>query len=249
MGVFFKFLKKWTVRIILSLFLLSVLLVLPLRWVNPPMTSFMLIRKIEALYEQQSQFQIEYRWRDWQQLSPLLLMAMIASEDQNFPNHIGIDFKSINQALKDKRKSGRLRGASTISQQLAKNLYLWPDRSMWRKAIEAYFTLLLEICLDKKRILEIYANIAEFGDGVYGAEAASWHHFSIPATGLSKNQAALLAATLPSPRRYYAGHPTRYLIKRSRWIRRQMDQLGGLEFLAAIEPNNPIDNRSLHRNR
>ncbi len=210
-------------------------MVIPLRWINPPITSFMLIREIEAIRSQQTTFHIDQQWRDWQKISPQLLLAIIASEDQKFPKHFGIDFTSINQALNSRQKSGRLRGASTISQQLAKNLYLWSGRSMWRKAIEAYFTLLLESCLGKQRILEIYANVAEFGDGIYGAEAASRHHFAVSASALSKYQASILAATLPSPRRFNASHPSAYLIKRGRWIRRQMDQLGGPNFLTTIK--------------
>ena len=210
-------------------------MVLPLRWINPPITSFMLIREIEAINAEHTTFQIDQRWRDWQKISPQLLLAIIASEDQKFPTHIGIDFTSINQALNSRQKNERLRGASTISQQLAKNLFLWPERSMWRKAIEAYFTLLLEICLSKRRILEIYANVAEFGDGIYGAEAASRHYFSAAASSLSKYQASILAATLPNPRRFNASHPSVYLIKRGRWIRRQMDQLGGRHFLTRIK--------------
>ena len=214
----------------------SFLSVLLLRWLNPPLTSFMVARQIEAWQLKQKDFHFNKRWRDWDQISPNLLLAVIASEDQNFPNHFGIDFTAINQALNSRGKSGKLRGASTISQQLVKNLYLWSGRSLWRKGIEAYFTILLEALITKKRILEVYVNVAEFGNGIYGIEAASNVYFKTSSKNLSIDQAALLAATLPNPRKLSASHPSAYVRQRSRWIQRQMNQLGGREFLSSIEP-------------
>lgn len=195
----------------------------------------MVARQIEAWQLGQKDFHFNKQWRNWDQISPNLLLAVIASEDQNFPNHFGIDFAAINQALSSHSRNGKLRGASTISQQLVKNLYLWSARSLWRKGIEAYFTILLEVLITKKRILEVYVNIAEFGDGIYGVEAASAFHFKTSAKNLSINQASLLAATLPSPRKLSASHPSAYLRKRSQWVQGQMKQLGGREFLTSIE--------------
>jgi monofunctional biosynthetic peptidoglycan transglycosylase len=209
----------------------SLLSVLTLRWINPPFTSFMLIRQIEAWRNGQDDFRIEYEWRYWNQISPELFLAVVAAEDQKYPAHFGFDTDSIQHALLTWQKTGRLRGASTITQQTAKNLYLWSGRSALRKALEAYFTMLLEIFLEKKRILEIYANIVEFGNGVYGAESASLRYFGKPARRLTEVQASQLAAVLPNPRKYHADQPSTYVAQRSRWIRRQMTQLGGILYL------------------
>lgn len=206
-------------------------MVLPLRWINPPFTSFMVIRQIEAWQHSQDHFEIHYEWRYWNQISPELLLAVIAAEDQKYPSHFGFDPESIHHALLTWQKTGRLRGASTITQQVAKNLYLWSGRSFLRKALEAYFSMLLEVFLEKKRILEIYVNIVEFGDGIYGAESASQHYFLRPARRLNALQASRLAAVLPNPRKYRANRPSTYVEQRSRWIRRQMSQLGGILYL------------------
>ncbi|MCI0653924.1 MAG: monofunctional biosynthetic peptidoglycan transglycosylase [Methylococcaceae bacterium] len=209
----------------------SILAVLALRWINPPFTSFMVIRQIEAWQRDQQDFEIQYQWRYWNQISPELFLAVIAAEDQKYPVHYGFDTDSIRHALNTWQKTGRLRGASTITQQTAKNLYLWSGRSALRKALEAYFAMLLELFLEKKRILEIYANIVEFGNGIYGAESASIRYFGRPARRLTEAQASQLAAVLPSPRKYHAGRPSAYVAQRSRWIRRQMAQLGGILYL------------------
>ncbi|MGH8548281.1 MAG: monofunctional biosynthetic peptidoglycan transglycosylase [Methylococcales bacterium] len=209
----------------------SILSVLALRWINPPFTSFMLIRQVEAWQSNQGDFRIQYQWRYWNQISPELLLAVIAAEDQKYPAHYGFDTDSIQHALLTWQKTGRLRGASTITQQVAKNLYLWSGRSFLRKVLEAYFSMLLELFLEKKRILEIYANIVEFGNGIYGAESASIQYFRRPARRLTEVQASQLAAVLPNPRKYNAGRPSAYVAQRSRWIRRQMAQLGGILYL------------------
>lgn len=194
----------------------------------------MAIRQIEAWQNNQSQFRIDYQWRNWNQISSQLFLALIAAEDQKYPLHFGIDFESIYQALLNWQKTGRLRGASTITQQVAKNLYLWNGRSFFRKAIEAYLALLLESFLQKQRILEIYANIAEFGNGIYGAQAASIQYFGRPAKRLSKIQASRLAAVLPNPKKYQAIRRSPYVQRKSQWIRRQMIQLGGLRYLRKL---------------
>ena len=154
-------------------------------------------------------------------------VAVIAAEDQNFEDHFGFDWEAIEKAIAHNEHSRKKRGASTVSQQTAKNLFLWESRSWARKGFEVYFTLLLEACWSKRRILEVYLNIVEFGDGVYGVEAASRKFFGRSAAALTSGQAALLAAVLPSPRRYRADAPSPYLRGRQEWILRQMRQLGG----------------------
>ncbi|MGH8475043.1 MAG: monofunctional biosynthetic peptidoglycan transglycosylase [Methylococcales bacterium] len=214
--------------------LTPILLVVPLRWFNPPITSFMLIRQIDAWWSSPDDFQIHYEWLYWNQISPELLLAVIAAEDQKYPYHHGFDTESIQAALFKWQETGKLRGASTITQQVAKNIYLWNGRSFVRKSLEAYFTMLLEIALDKKRILELYANIAEFGDGIYGAQAAAMRYFGMSARRLTRVQASRLAAVLPNPDKFHADRPSRYVERRSRWIRAQMAQLGGILYLQEI---------------
>lgn len=201
-----------------------------LRVVDPPTSAFMLLRWIEARGEPRP-VAIDYRWRDWDELSPELLVALVAAEDQHFPTHAGFDLAAIESVL-DADGAPR-RGASTISQQVAKNLFLWPARSWLRKGLEAWFTLLLESLWPKQRILEVYANIAEFGDGVYGAEAAAQRYFGRPARTLGRSESARLAAVLPNPRRYSAVAPGPYLQRRQHWIERQARQLGGPSYLDA----------------
>jgi monofunctional biosynthetic peptidoglycan transglycosylase len=160
---------------------------------------------------------------------------VVASEDQKFPEHWGFDVEAIEKAYQLNQHSHRVRGASTISQQVAKNLYLWSGRSYFRKGLEAYFTLLIEGCWPKRRILEVYLNIAEFGNGTYGAEAAAERFFHRPASRLSRSDAAVLAAVLPNPERYSAAAPSRYVLQRRDWILGQMQALGGAEMLSEID--------------
>jgi monofunctional biosynthetic peptidoglycan transglycosylase len=160
---------------------------------------------------------------------------VVASEDQKFPEHWGFDVEAIEKAYELNQHSHRVRGASTISQQVAKNLYLWSGRSYFRKGLEAYFTLLIEGFWPKRRILEIYLNVAEFGDGTYGAEAASARFFHRPASRLSRSDAALLAAVLPNPERYSVAAPSHYVLQRREWILGQMQALGGPEMLSEID--------------
>lgn len=154
--------------------------------------------------------------------------AVIASEDQNFLHHYGFDLGAIERAIDHDERSRRLRGGSTLTQQTAKNLFLWPDRTWVRKGLEAYFTVLMETCWGKRRILETYLNIVEFGDGVYGVEAASERYFHKSAARLTPEDAAVLAAVLPNPRRLRPNAPSRYLRERQQWILQQMRQLGPL---------------------
>ena len=219
------YLCKFLLSVVLLVVLIGLALVLPLRWYAPPTTAFM-------FFHQQQNNDVHYDWLPLNEISPYLAIAVVASEDQKFPTHYGFDFDSIQKALSEDRK--RLRGASTITQQLAKNLYLSPDRSYVRKAIEAYFTLLLELCLDKHRIMELYLNVVEFAEGVYGAKAASERIYHKPAASLSIYEAARLAAVLPNPKEMSAAEPSSYVVNRSRQIVRAIKQLGGVDYLNTV---------------
>ena len=176
----------------------------------------------------------DFQWVDWSEMSPHVKMAVVAAEDQKFAAHRGFDLDEILEAVGERVDRGRRRGASTISQQVAKNLFLWPEPTYLRKSLEAYFTVLIETFWSKRRILEVYLNVAEFGVGIYGVEAASRRFFSVSASGLSAEQAALLAAVLPNPRRLRVDRPTPYLLERSAWIRDQARRLGGPDYLRTL---------------
>ena len=205
--------------------------VLLLRWLPPPTSAFMIGRHFDALVQREQDFSLYYQWKGAGAISPNLPIALVAAEDQNFPTHHGFDFKAIDKAMSHNKGGGRIRGASTISQQLAKNLFLWQGRSYLRKALEAWYTVLIEATWPKSRIIEVYANVVEFGDGIYGAEAAARHFFRKPASRLSPSESARLAAVLPSPRRYDAGRPGPYVQRRARWIEAQVRHLGGAAYL------------------
>lgn len=209
-----------------GLILLSIAMVLPWRWFALPTSTFMLREHLL------NDHPIHYRWVAWDRISPHLAIAVVAAEDQKFPIHHGFDFESIAQAL-DERK-GRRRGASTISQQVAKNLFLWPGRSYVRKGIEAYFTILIETLWPKRRILEIYLNVAEFGPGTFGVGAASRRYFAKSPDKLSLWEASLLAAVLPNPKKMSAARPSAYVRGRAWEIRTWVRQLGGTRYLADI---------------
>ena len=213
--------------------LLSFFQVLVLRWVPPVTSAFMLARYSDAALAGDWGFRLDYRWRSSRRISSNLPIALVAAEDQTFPMHRGFDFKAIDRAMANNKRGRRVRGASTISQQVAKNLFLWSGRSYLRKGLEAWYTVLIETLWSKGRILEVYANIAECGDGVYGAEAASQRFFGRSANRLSGAQSARLAAVLPSPKRYNAAKPGPYVQRRARWIERQVRHLGGASYLAA----------------
>jgi monofunctional biosynthetic peptidoglycan transglycosylase len=205
--------------------------VLLLRWLPPVTSAFMIGRKMDAVMAGDWKFRLDYRWRNSSQISSNLPIALVAAEDQTFPTHHGFDFKAIDKAFANNKRGRKVRGASTISQQVAKNLFLWSGRSYLRKALEAWYTVLIEFTWPKQRILEVYANIAEFGDGIYGAEAASQVFFKKPATRLSSGESARLAAVLPSPRKYNAKNPGPYVQRRARWIETQVRHLGGASYL------------------
>ncbi|KAB2933136.1 MAG: monofunctional biosynthetic peptidoglycan transglycosylase [Candidatus Contendobacter sp.] len=208
----------------------SVTLVLVLRWVPPPTSSFIAQGWSSALWVGKGAA-FRYDWTPMATISPHAALAVIAAEDQRFPDHFGFDFVEIQDALEDQDEGKPLRGASTISQQVAKNLFLWPGRSFVRKGLEVWFTVLLELLWSKQRILEVYLNIAEFGEYTFGVEAASRRFFNKPAARLTADEAARLAAVLPNPLRYRADRPSAYTLKRQRWIERQMRQLGGVAYL------------------
>ena len=187
----------------------------------------MLYRHYEDLIDDQSFKPIQYQWVSARNISPNAAAAVIASEDQQFYQHFGFDLQAIRSAITNYINGGRrLRGASTISQQVAKNVFLTPSKSFIRKGLEVWFTLLIEIIWTKERIVTVYLNIAEFGDHLFGIEAASQHYFGIPAKNLSRSQAAMLAATLPNPLRLRAARPSSYVLRRQNWILRQMHNRG-----------------------
>ncbi|HYM34309.1 MAG TPA: monofunctional biosynthetic peptidoglycan transglycosylase [Steroidobacteraceae bacterium] len=206
-----------------------------MRWVDPFSSAFIVRDRFIAWKDDDKAFVYRRQWVDFNRISPALRLAVIASEDQRFFEHRGFDAASINNALAEKEHGGRTRGASTITQQVAKNLFLWPGQSWVRKGIEAYFTVLIEALWPKRRILEIYLNTAEFGRGIYGAEAAAHSYFHKSAAQLSNDDAALLAAVLPSPKRFNAAKPSLYVRSRQHWILDQMHGLGGTEYLRGME--------------
>jgi len=213
----------WTLAVWI---VLSLGAVLALRWIDPPTSAFMIRERLTS--------PIRHRWVDAAGISPNLKVAVIAAEDQNFPSHYGFDLKSINDALEDRERGRRVRGASTISQQVAKNLFLWPGQSWLRKGLEAYFTVLIETLWPKQRILEVYLNVAEFGRGVFGAGAAADVYFHKSAARLTAYDAALLAAVLPSPKRMRVNAPSSYVRERQQWIVEQMRGLGGTALLKEL---------------
>jgi len=207
-------------------FILSVLLVAGLRWIDPPTSSFMLQQRISGLLGEFERPYVYHEWVDWEAIAPSVPLAVVAAEDQRFPNHRGFDLVEIERAWRRFREGGRMRGASTISQQVAKNLFLWRDKSWVRKGFEVWFTLLIETVWSKRRILEVYLNVAQFSPDTYGVGAASWRYFDRPAEALKEHDSAVLASVLPNPERYRLEAPSAKVKKRVAWVRQQMRQLG-----------------------
>lgn len=224
-----KRLSRTVVWAFLALVLLFVSVLLLFRYVNPPTSAFMLSYSFANPDED-----VQQRWVSFSDMSPWMPLAVVASEDQRFPDHWGVDFAAIRKALAEYRAGEGLRGASTITQQTAKNLFLWNGRSFVRKTLEAGLALAVDGLWPKRRILEVYLNIAEFGPGIYGVEAASQLYFGIPARQLSAAQAARLAAVLPNPKVLSVASPSPYVRDRIFWIRGQMDQLSGLQYLKRL---------------
>lgn len=221
--------------LVLAGLLLAVGSVLLFRWVNPPYTAFMAETRLAAWRAGDSSYVFRHTWVNLERISPNLPLAVVASEDQKFPDHHGFDVEAIERAYALNQHSHRVHGASTISQQVAKNLFLWSGRSYFRKGLEAGYTVLIEAAWPKRRILEVYLNVAEFGYGTYGAEAAAQRFFHKSAARLTRSDAATLAAVLPSPERYSAGAPSRYVLQRRDWILGQMQALGGPDMLSEID--------------
>jgi monofunctional glycosyltransferase len=213
--------------VVLGFGALTVVVTVMFRFVAPPVSALMIERRMESMGSGQT-YSSQHEWVDFERIAPAMPLAVIASEDQNFLSHHGFDWDAIQRAIDYDEDGTRIRGGSTLTQQTAKNLFLWPNRNWVRKGFEAYFTVLLETCWNKRRILETYLNIVEFGDGVYGVEAAAQHYFHKPASRLTADEAALLAAVLPNPHRLKANAPSRYVRGRQQWILQQMRHLGGV---------------------
>lgn len=226
--------STWLLKLALALAAMSVISVLFLRFVAPPTSALMVERRIGSWFGK-AKYSPTYTWVSLDKITPHMGLAVIASEDQNFLGHYGFDWSAIQRAMNHNERSSRTRGASTLTQQTAKNLFLWSGRSWTRKGFEAYFTVLLEGVWSKRRILETYLNIVEFGDGIYGVEAASQRYFRKPARRLNAEEAALLAAVLPNPRRFNVSAPSGYVRDRQQWILQQMNQLGGAALVKTIE--------------
>jgi monofunctional biosynthetic peptidoglycan transglycosylase len=221
--------------LLLACLLVTALPVLLLRWFHPTTSAFMVEAQVAAWRAGVRGYHSEFRWVSLEEISPHAAIAVIASEDQQFPFHAGFDFDSIRDAVRESERGKRLRGASTISQQVAKNLFLWSDHSFARKGLEAWFTVLIETLWPKERILEMYLNIAQFGDHIYGVQAAAQHFWHKSARSLDSRDAALLAAVLPNPHLLRVDRPSRYVIARREWILGQMRELGGAQYLRALE--------------
>jgi len=217
-----KFLFRLSLKFSIWFVGLSLFFVILFKWVPVPITPLMIIRSGQQLINGK-EIKLKHDWVSMKNISPHMQLAAVCSEDQNFFTHHGIDFGAMKKAVNEsKRKNGKLRGASTISQQTAKNIFLWPKRSWVRKGLEVWFTGLIELIWGKKRILEVYLNSIEMGDGIYGAEAASKHYFGVKAKDLSRYQATSIVAVFPSPLKWNARNPGPYVKTRIDWINRQM---------------------------
>lgn len=219
-----------------------------LRWIHPFTSAYMIEARWHAMTAGEHGYRTDFEWVDLEQISPNAAIAVVASEDQQFPFHAGFDIKSIRESVRASEHGKKLRGASTISQQVAKNLFLW-NGGFVRKAFEAYFTILIEALWPKERILEVYLNIAEFGHGVYGVEAAARHFFHKPASRITSSEAALLAAVLPNPIRMRVDRPSAYVQSRREWILGQMRDLGGPSYLKSIENETQAGARNVAKAR
>jgi monofunctional biosynthetic peptidoglycan transglycosylase len=239
-------LLKWIAFGILGWVGVTAVAVLLLRWINPVTSAFMLAARVAAVSDHDAGYRTDYRWVSLEQISPHAALAVIASEDQLFAFHAGFDINSIREAVRANERGKRLRGASTISQQVAKNLFLWSGHSFVRKALEAWFTILIEAMWPKERILEVYLNLIELGKGVYGVEAAAERYFHKPAARLTSSEAAVLAAVLPNPHRLHADNPSRYVLSRRDWILGQMSDLGGSSYLQALEREKTEASAAVH---
>ena len=220
----FKRILIWTSKIILGLFIFNIFIVIVYRWVNPPVTPLMLIRKIT------DDAPIKQQWVNIKDISPHLIASAIAAEDNHFLGHQGFDFGAIQKAIGERKTGKRKRGASSISQQTAKNVFLWVNQSWVRKGLECYFTVLIELFWSKERIMEVYLNVIEMGDGVYGCEMASQIYFHKKAKNLTLHQAALITACYPNPRKWTPSKPTSYINNRASKIAHLTTLIGKISF-------------------
>jgi len=225
--LFFLLLRAVFGAVALAALLVAVFSVVPL-----PTTAFMIQAALSGAT-------VDYDWTAGDKISSNMLVAVVAAEDQRFADHSGFDFDALEKAAEHNRGGGSVRGASTISQQVAKNIFLWPGRSYLRKGLEAGLTVMIETLWTKRRILDVYVNIAEFGYGVFGAEAAARRFFDKPASALTASEAALLAAVLPAPTQYSAAKPSAYVRRRQQWILRQMRAIGGESWLKRLSASKP----------
>lgn len=209
---------------------LSIGLVILYRFVPVPITPLMVIRLVEQAFDPKKEVRLYKDWESIDNISRHAAQAVVAAEDQKFLDHNGFDIEAMEKAWENNKKGKRIKGASTITQQTVKNVFLWPSRSYVRKGLEAYFTVLVELIWSKERIMEVYLNVIEMGDGIYGIEAASQTFFKKPAVKLTRGQAALIAAVLPNPRRWNPARPTGYIQGRQAWILRQMNNLEPVGF-------------------
>jgi monofunctional biosynthetic peptidoglycan transglycosylase len=220
-------------RFIRTLFIVffigSISWVIIARFIPVYLTPLMIIRSVEAVIDGEMPHN-EKKWVSIDQISPNMIQAVVASEDNLFKTHYGFSFNDIGKAIKHNNRSKRIRGGSTISQQTAKNVFLWQNRSYFRKGLEAYFTVLIELAWSKERIMEVYLNVIETGDGVYGVEAASQKYFDKSAAKLTKSQAALIAASLPNPRKFKIGNPSGYMLRRQAKIKSLMGKIHQVKF-------------------
>lgn len=228
-----KFIKKifrFIFKIVLWFFIISVGLTLIYRFIPVPVTPLMVIRLWEQAWDEKKDVRLYKDWVSIDNISKNMPQAVYAAEDQKFLEHNGFDWKAMEEAWEKNKKGKRIKGASTISQQTAKNVFLWPSRNLVRKVLEAYFTFLIETIWTKERIMEVYLNVIEMGPGIYGIEAASQTFYNRPASRLTRQQAAMIAAVLPNPIRWSPAKPTGYIRNRQSWILRQMNNLAPVGF-------------------
>lgn len=230
--------RRFLQRIVLLFFGSTILFVFILRWCPVYFTPLMVIRCVQQV-KHGEHIRLRHHWVDIEEISPHLPVAVMASEDQLFMQHHGFDLDAIGKAIEERQQGKRQRGASTISQQTAKNVFLWPGHSWVRKGLEVYFTGLIELMWSKQRIMEVYLNSIEMGDGIYGAEAVSQLHFGYPASELTRANCALIAATLPNPLKYSSQSPSSYILRRQTWILRQMRYVERSEGIEQLQKANP----------
>lgn len=226
----FRWMGKILLKVILWFFIVSIGLVIIYRFVPIPITPLMVIRLAEQSFDKEKEVKLHKDWVSLDKISKNASQAVYAAEDQKFLEHHGFDIESMKKAWEGNKKGKNIKGASTITQQTVKNVFLWPNRSYIRKGLEAYFTVLVELLWSKERIMEVYLNVIEMGEGIYGIEAAAQHYYQKPAAKLNRSEAAMIAAVLPNPRRWNPKRPTPYILGRQAWILRQMNNLKPIEF-------------------